>query len=165
LDAARFAPTGREETLRAGVAVLGLAETDSPGVAETAALVVAVVSASPKPILCARLVKMLLGLEGASRADDGRTSASGSYEVAAVAGAELRGGLTVGGMVPGAAEKAVAFTSDSPGSESPVWPPGSLAANTRFMPPSIPVLSLATGAPFEISLAISVLSQIGRAHV
>ena len=60
------------------------------------------------------------------------------------------------GMVPGARDTA---SSDrpwpSPPSDSPVLPSGTWAANTLFMPPSMPVLSLATGVPLAISLAIS----------
>jgi hypothetical protein len=114
LGAACFAATaGRCGALRAGVVVFGLAGAGC--------LVVAVVSAAPKPILLARLVKMLFGGEGASSDDDGLvTSASGSNEVATVAAAEPRGGLTVGGMVPGAGEKAVFFRPGSTGSDSPV---------------------------------------------
>jgi len=53
-----------------------------------------------------------------------------------------RGGLTVSGMVPGAFSS-VAANSDGPGpaSERPVLPLGTLAANTRCMPPSMPVFS------------------------
>ena len=46
----------------------------------------------------------------------------------------------------------------SPPSERPVLPSGTRAANTLFMPPSMPVLIRATGVPFEISLAVSAAS-------
>ena len=101
----------------AGAAVFGLAEAGCLVVVA----VVAVVSAVPKPILRARLLKILLDGEGASSYEDGLVaSASGSNGVATVAVAESRGGLTVGGMVPGAVEYAVSFSPGSAGSDSPV---------------------------------------------
>ncbi len=70
-----------------------------------------------------------------------------------------RGGLTWEGMVPGArASESAASPWLSPPSESPVLASGTRAANTLCMPPSMPVLSRATGVPFEISLAVSAAS-------
>src|SRR5207302_7182488 len=120
--------------------------------------VAAVVSAvPPRPILRARLLKKpsdcavgaadatRVGGAGAGAGADAGAATTGSSEPGA------RGGLTVEGIVPGAREK---LASDrlwpSPPSDSPVLPPGTRAANTWFMPPSMPVLSLATGVPRAI---------------
>jgi hypothetical protein len=74
-----------------------------------------------------------------------------------------RGGLTVAGMVPGGRDSANDCPG-SPASDSPVLPLGTLAANTRFMPPSIPVFNRATGVPRAISLAISASSACSFAR-
>src|SRR5205085_8503644 len=125
--------------------------------------VVAVVSAvPPKPILRARLLKKPSDC-AVGAADATRVGAAGAG-VGADAGAATTGssapgacgGLTVEGIVPGARENP---ESDrlwpSPPSDNPVLPPGTRAANTWFMPPSMPVLSFATGVPFATSFAYS----------
>jgi hypothetical protein len=138
-------------------ATLGLA-----GVVVGCGVVVAVVSAAalpPRPTLRARLEKKpsdsplcagatdcATGAAEATRVDEavevegGRPSEAARGSFGEVTGP--RGGLTVSGMVPGAFSS-VAANSDGPGpaSERPVLPLGTLAANTRCMPPSMPVFS------------------------
>src|SRR6185437_9270337 len=117
------------------------------------ALAVVSAVAPPNPTLRARLLKNpsdgALGAAAAIRVD-------GSGVAATAAGSSRLGGcggLTWEGMVPGARAKA---SSDrlwpSPPSDRPVLPLGSLAANTLFMPPSMPVFIRATGVPFATSL-------------
>ena len=73
-----------------------------------------------------------------------------------IVGGRPRGGLTWEGMVPGARDSA---SSDrpwpSPPSDSRYCRRARVAANTLFMPPSMPVLIRATGVPLAISLAVS----------
>ena len=110
------------------------------------------VGVPPRPILRARLQKKPSDCAvGAADGDPGRAGAGAraprarlfrraEQQVRPATGA--RGGLTVEGMVPGARDSA---SSDrpwpSPPSDSPVLPSGTRAANTLFMPPSMPVLS------------------------
>src|SRR6267142_996584 len=123
---------------------------------------VAVVSAPPRPTLRARLLKKpsdcAFGTADATRVAEVGAWA-GAIEAARGSSGEVtgpRGGLTCEGMGPGARESA---TSDrpcpSPPSDNPVLPSGSLEANTLFMPPSMPVLTRATGVPLAISWAVS----------
>src|SRR5262249_37735233 len=123
--------------------------------------VVAVVSAGrpPGPILWARLEKK--PSDCAPLAADATRVGAGVAVAGTEAGAAATtgcwsfasgacGGLTVPGIVPGRRELA---TSDrpcsSPPSDRPVEAPGTWEANSLFMPPSMPVLSFATGVSLE----------------
>src|SRR5476649_820149 len=115
----------------------------------------------PRPTLRARLEKNPSD-GGFGAADATRVEEAGQAAGAAAtngSSGDPRGGLTVEGMVPGARARATDNPGPSPGSDRPVLPSGSLEANIRFMPPSMPVLMRATGVPREISLAVSVCSS------
>src|ERR1700733_11457643 len=151
-------------------ATLGLA-----GVVVGCGVVVAVVSAAalpPRPTLRARLEKnpsdsplcagttdCAAGAAEATRVDD-----DGAVDSDAVSGSVgdvtcPRGGLTwSSGMVPGALSAVAKGDGPGPASERPVLPLGTPAANILCMPPSMPVLSCATGVPFATSLANSASS-------
>src|SRR3984885_8179071 len=151
-------------------ATLGLA-----GVGVGCGVVVPVASAAalpPRPTLRARLEKkpsdspLCAGATDCAAGAAEATRVDGAVEVVPNEAARgsfgevtgPRGGLTVSGMVPGALSAVANGDGLGPASERPVLPLGSLAANTLCMPPSMPVLSCATGVPFATSLANSASS-------
>src|ERR1700733_4152798 len=109
--------------------------------------------------LCAVATDCAAGAAEATRVDD-----DGAVDSDAVSGSVgdvtcPRGGLTwSSGIVPGALSAVANGDGLGAGSERPVLPLGTPAANTLCMPPSMPVFSCATGVPFATILANSASS-------